>query len=306
MVPRSGTPYSIRSGASRAEISGTGATLRELYLDGSEVLDGFAADVVAPGGAGQVLAPWPNRLEDGTYAFEGTNAVAALNEPERKNAIHGLVRWSQWSPVAAQPDAVSLETVIVPHPAYPWRLRLEITYRIGLRSLEVSFAASNEDDRPVPFAIGFHPYFLAAGGDVDAASVSVRAAEHLVLDGRALPTGTEPVAGGPYAPLSEPGGLALAGRTLDDCFTGLDRGADGTASAVYLPGAGSRAVNLILGPAFTHLMCFTGDTLAPPRRRRAMAFEPMTCAPNALHTGEGITSIPSGGSARGSFEISIG
>ena len=48
-------------------------------------------------GRGQVLIPWPNRLEDGSYEFDGKHHQLPLNEPERRNAIHGLVRWATWS-----------------------------------------------------------------------------------------------------------------------------------------------------------------------------------------------------------------
>jgi aldose 1-epimerase len=33
---------------------------------------------------------------------------------------------------------------------------------------------------------------------------------------------------------------------------------------------------------------FTGDTLDPARRRRGLAVEPMTCAPNAFVSGDGL------------------
>jgi aldose 1-epimerase len=40
--------------------------------------------------------------------------------------------------------------------------------------------------------------------------------------------------------------------------------------------------------AFTHLMIYSGDTLAEvDRRRRGLAVEPMTCAPDMLRNGDG-------------------
>ena len=40
--------------------------------------------------------------------------------------------------------------------------------------------------------------------------------------------------------------------------------------------------------AYTHLMVFSGDTLSDPdRRRRGLAVEPMTGAPDMLHNGFG-------------------
>ena len=48
------------------------------------------------GAHGAVLIPWPNRLGDGSYEFDGARHQLALSEPERRNAIHGLVRWVPW------------------------------------------------------------------------------------------------------------------------------------------------------------------------------------------------------------------
>jgi aldose 1-epimerase len=36
---------------------------------------------------------------------------------------------------------------------------------------------------------------------------------------------------------------------------------------------------------------YTGDTLAPARRRRGLGVEPMTCAPNAFQSGEGLIAL---------------
>ena len=41
--------------------------------------------------------PWPNRLEDGAYEFDGRTHQLPLTEPERRNAIHGLVREEAWT-----------------------------------------------------------------------------------------------------------------------------------------------------------------------------------------------------------------
>jgi aldose 1-epimerase len=66
-------------------------------------------------------------------------------------------------------------------------------------------------------------------------------------------------------------------RRIDGCFTDLERDADGLARA-ELCFEGS-TVSLWLDAAFKYLQGFTGDTLAPERRRRGVAIEPMTCPP---------------------------
>ena len=112
--------FDLVAGRSRAAITGAEVPrLRLLEIDGTAVLDGFAIDELSPGGAGQVLSPWPNRLGGGAYVFGGTSATVPLNEPERNNAIHGLVRWREWRPTAVAPDSVTLARSCSPQPGLP-------------------------------------------------------------------------------------------------------------------------------------------------------------------------------------------
>ena len=56
-----------------------------------------------------MLAPWPNRLGDGRYTFQGTSRPRPpLDEPSRGNAIHGLVRWMPWRMAGRAQNRVSM------------------------------------------------------------------------------------------------------------------------------------------------------------------------------------------------------
>jgi len=95
-LPPSGVQYGIACGPHGATITQVGASLREYTVSGVAVIDGFEIDERSSAGRGQVLAPWPNRLDHGRYAFNGATARVALDEPELSNAIHGMVRWHPW------------------------------------------------------------------------------------------------------------------------------------------------------------------------------------------------------------------
>jgi len=79
----SGFQYEISLGNQRAVVTEVGATLRSYAVDGVDVLDGFDVSELSSAGRGQILAPWPNRLEDGRYTRYGKEGRAALDEPER-------------------------------------------------------------------------------------------------------------------------------------------------------------------------------------------------------------------------------
>jgi len=285
--PPSGEQHEIRHGEHRAIVCEVGATLRSYTVGGADVLDGFSIDEASPAGRGQVLAPWPNRLEDGSYIFEGRTGQAALDEPERGNAIHGLVRWLPWEAVRPDASAVTLTCVLHPQPGYPWRLVLETDYRLGGDGLTTTIRATNASDAAAPFGIGFHPYVTVGTPFVDEALLSVPAEWTLPGDDRGVPTGERAaVVGSPYDFTSR----RPIGRTrLDTAYTGLTGDADGLTRVVLAAPDGGTEIVIWADGAFGHLMIYTGDTLQPvERRRRGIAIEPMTCPPNALRTGDDV------------------
>jgi len=238
---------------------------------------------------GQVLAPWPNRLEDGSYRVGDIVGQAALNEPERSNAIHGFVRWLPWSIDARSADRAVFSCVIHPQPAYPFRVRLDLEYALGDGGLEVACGVTNAGSGIAPFGLGFHPYLFAGPGGIDQAQVHLLARRRLLLDKRGLPTGEEQVSGSVF----DLDGRTLRGLELDDCYTGLAVGTDGRWHArLDLP---SRCSEIWADAAFAYAMCYTGDTLGEPAdRRRAIAIEPMTCPPNALRSGTSLIKLQEG------------
>src|SRR5262245_34474716 len=157
-LPPSGEQHELRLGRHCAVATEVGATLRSYTVDDVHVLDGFAIGDRSTAGRGQVLAPWPNRLDAGRYSFDGRDAQAALDEPAKRNAIHGLVRWLPWRAVSQTASRVTLACVLHPQPGYPWRLALSVEYRLGDDGLTVTASATNLSDVPAPFGIGFHPY----------------------------------------------------------------------------------------------------------------------------------------------------
>ena len=160
-----GQQWRIGHGSQEVVVCEVGATLRAYTVGRPPVLDGFGADEWSHSGRGQVLAPWPNRLADGRYEFNGVRAQAALDEPERRNAIHGLVRWMPWTLQTRHQNQLSLRLQLHPSPGYPFSLLLEIEYHVGREGLTVTTRAQSLEEGPIPFGLGFHPYLTAGHRD---------------------------------------------------------------------------------------------------------------------------------------------
>jgi len=274
----SGTQYEIRHGDRRAVAVEVGGGLRA--YDG--VLLDFGVDEMARAGRGQVLAPWPNRLEDGCYAFEGEELRVPVNEPATRTAIHGLVRWSNWNAVELDTARVVMEHMLYPQPGYPFALRMRVEYRLDDEGLAVETSAENLGDRTAPFGLAHHPYLL---GPADELTVSFRARTKLTVDERSLPIGREPN--------DLPETFVVGDRELDTTFTDLEE------NEVRL---GEHTV--WFDDAFPYVQLFTGDH--PHVQRKGFAVEPMTCPPNAFRTGKGMIVLAPGEEFRGRWGIRSG
>jgi aldose 1-epimerase len=286
----SGRQFEIRRGRQHAVVVEVGATLREYSIDGVSAIEGFQAHEMADGGRGQPLLPWPNRLADGQYTFDGRELHLPIDEISRHNASHGLTRWLNWSPVQQTESSIALGYVLHPRPGYPFTLGLRLEYTLHDAGLAVRTTAENLGQRALPFGAGFHPYLTVNTPTVDDVVLQLPAQRFLLVDERMLPTGEQRDISGTELDfrVARPIGPAA----IDTCFTELERDADGMARVVL---RNNRAeLTMWMDNNFGYVQVFSGDTLAPDRRRRGLAVEPMTCAPNAFRTGAGVVRLEPG------------
>ncbi len=157
MIAPSGEQIEIAVGDQRAVVVEVGGGLRSYSAGSRELVDGYRADEMSSSGRGQVLIPWPNRLQDGRYEFDGRRHQLPLNEPEHRNAIHGLVRWANWTTAEREPHRAVMEHVLHPQPGYPFSLRISIEYALTDSGLRVRTTARNLGTDPCPYGSGAHP-----------------------------------------------------------------------------------------------------------------------------------------------------
>jgi aldose 1-epimerase len=283
----SGEQFELQSGEQEVVVVEVGGGLRSYEIAGRSLLDGYDADAMAGDGRGQVLIPWPNRIEDGTYEFGGKRHRLALTEPAARNAIHGLIRWQAWSVAERATDRIVLEHTLHPQPGYPFTLELRLEYALSAEGLRVTTTATNLGARPCPYGSGCHPYLTLGTETVD--PLILRAPGRIVLhtDERGIPVSSAP-ATGPYD-FREP--RAIGAAQLDHAFTDLERGDDGLARVELHDPESGNGVAVWLDESHPFVQLFTGDPL-PGVNRRSIAIEPMTCAPNAFRTGGALTLSP--------------
>ncbi|TIC80425.1 aldose epimerase [Nocardioides sp. GY 10113] len=289
MIAPTGTQYEIAAAGYRAVVTESGAALRCLAHDGRALIDGFEESAMPTAGSGQVLVPWPNRIRDGRYDFDGRTHQLPLSEPARANASHGLVRWAAWRPSEHTADAITMAYRLPAQSGYPWLLDLTISYALDGDGLTVTQTATNRGDRPAPYAAGHHPYLRVDGEGCDGWTLGLPAATRLERDAeRLLPTGRSDVAE-IGVDFREP--RPIGDTVLDHAFTDLERDDAGVATTT-LTGADGRGVALWVDHRHPWLQVFTAD--GTPKDRRCLAVEPMTSPPDAFNSGEDLVRIEPG------------
>jgi aldose 1-epimerase len=268
-----------------------GAGLRTYTVDGEDVVDGFGRDEMSGGSRGHLLVPWPNRIEGGRYDFAGQTYQLPLNEPAVGTAIHGLVAWVPWAFVQLSDTEAEFTFRLYPQPGYPFSLDLDVRYSLGESGLTVRMGATNIGASPCPYGAGAHPYLRLGDGLIDGLELRLPATEHFLANEMLIPTGKASV-GGTGFDFTTP--RPIGATQLDTCFGGITRDQDGRARA-HLSDGGYRHVALWFDQPFDYLMVYTGDSLHDPaNRRRGLALEPMTCAPNAFRSGDGLVVLEPG------------
>ncbi len=286
--PASGDQWVIASGDQQVVVVEVGGGLRSYRVGDWDVLDGYAEDDMAPYAAGQVLAPWPNRIRDGQYTYRGKQYSLALTEPEHLNAAHGLVRWLPWQAVATAADSVRVACVLAAQPGYPWSLQLTTAWSVGPGGLRAEHTATNLSAQPCPFGLGVHPYLRLPESTVDETTITLPARTRLIVDDRLLPSDRSAVAGTPYD-FQNP--RAIDAAQLDTTFTDVDPNLN---AVVLSSPTGDHGVRVWADNTFRWWQLFTGDTLPAARRRRSVAVEPMTCPPDAFRSGTDLITLEPG------------
>ena len=298
MVAPSGEQFEIAAAGYAAVITESGAALRSLSHGGRALIHGFAEDQMSSGGRGQLLMPWPNRIRDGRYSFEGRDLQLGLTEPSHANASHGLVRWVAWTVEEHTSTSVSLVYRLMAQSGYPWTVDMHVLYDLSADGLHVTQTATNLSTEPAPYASGAHPY-LCVGDSIDDLDLHLPVRTRMRVDDRLLPCGTEPVAGA--ADFSTP--RRIGDVELDDGFGSLVHD-NGRATATLVDPSSGRGVALWVDERHRWLQVYTRPVESGPRP--AVAVEPMTAPADAFNSGTDLAVLAPAGDAGDEMSVSWG
>lgn len=260
-------------GAWRAQISPVGGSLVSLWRGDVELVASPYEQPLAAF-AGAVMAPWPNRLEDGTWKLGNRDFVAPINDLDGNNANHGLVFDKMFNIVHHTEKTLRLETEIFDARAYPFQVLLTITYALDSDGLQISLEAKNQAAEAVPFAFGLHPYFVAE----EDSELELNAQSWVQKNLRNLPIQLIPI---DSSSVARHGLNRMAQLNIDDCFTNLVANEQGFYSTKISRPAVGVVVDILQSRTMSHLMLFKFLEVEK-QKRMLFAVEPQTAPANFL------------------------
>jgi aldose 1-epimerase len=271
--------------SSTATIARVGAALVSWTTNGTELVEPGNLDAVGPFCEGIVMAPWPNRLEDGQWSYQGATLEFPLNIPSQQNANHGLLIHHPYDLVEETESSVTLGALINARTAYPFNVYTTVKYELLDQGIVVTHTAENRSVEAAPFAVGGHPYFQITG--VPTADLILRSDAATVLDvnERQIPVAKLPTANTRFDMRA---GVRVGDNFYDHGFTDLPRDAEGLAHT-YLTAPDGRQFDIWQDSEFKHVVIFTPDFYwdkSADEKRVAVAIEPQTAGANAFKTGE--------------------
>ncbi len=140
----------LRKGRSEAAISAIGGELRRWSVDGSDLL--WPGDPAWWEGSAPILFPIVGWARNGEVRIDGI---------ARPMGVHGFAGSRPFRVVEQGEASCRLELVddAETRAVYPFGFSLSVSYDLIGEGLAIGFTITNAGDRPMPYALGFHPGF---------------------------------------------------------------------------------------------------------------------------------------------------
>lgn len=250
-------------GTLTAEIDPVGGALSKLIFNDRQVIgnpDEYS---------GVVLFPWPNRIIEGTWSFFEVEHSLSINHSETNSALHGLLYNKLFATQYVNSERVDLFYSSPDLDGYPFSFELLVSYRISRNELICKATVMNADSESIPFALGFHPYFLVT-------ETAIFESSQTPLPGESFPEGLFQNGHGVQSSIQE----LKIDQTLNGSVKPISKIVDQMWTAEI------HQSNL----AYTHV--FTNRY--SEESKLWFAIEPQSAPANSLKSGEGLTILEAG------------
>lgn len=243
------------------------------------------------------LLPFPNRLKNGQYQFDGKTYQFPINNTDTGNAIHGFKDFYNMEIIdySTNEDNCSItlkSQYLGNNSAYPFPFDFEIQYQLGeYNEFICQVQLTNPNDFTIPIGFGWHPYFKF-GDSVNKIALTLPKVDQILVDSTMIPTGKRT----DFTAFSS--SQAIGNTQFDTCFKIKENDGKATIELV-IPHQKIKMIYWQEADKFPYVQLFT------PSSRKSLAIEPMTCNIDALNNGDGLLHLEKGACFKGKFGLKI-
>jgi aldose 1-epimerase len=275
-----------------------GALMLDLTFNGHNVLDSYqnAEEIEKLDWMkNTILYPFPNRLQDGRYNWQGIPHEFDTNDKGTRNALHGFALFQKFKVTRILLTDVAAELTCRLEDAgkimgYPFPTTLDVTFGISNNNkFRVEFAVTNLHSEPIPVGVGWHPYFKLTE-NVGTTTLKMPICDKVEIDARMIPNGKVTDFNSYQTPIK------VGDAFLDNCFQVKN---NGYTYKVAINGDGKKLTVQANSKTWPYVQMFT------PPYRGSIAIEPMTCNIDAFNNQEGLIKLQPGGIWKGEFFVSL-
>lgn len=287
--------FEISSGEYKAQFTSMGAALVSLQHSDKDLVERRTHSKYF---SGEILAPWPNRIRDGRYAFQNSTYQLHINEISRGNALHGLVFNKSWKKLSHSKNEISFTTEIEESNFYPGSLELKAKYLLAEHGLISQLTATNIGKRTAPYGASVHPYFVVPGLQrANDFFLKIGADQVLMTDeARLLPL---ELVGVGQSEFDFRKSRQINNLLIDHAF----RQDPALPKEIWITNKHGHGVVVTFSENLKWIQVHTADRDGGIDSRKALAVEPMTCPPDAFNSNIDLVELKPGDSHAISWKV---
>jgi len=234
------------------------------------------------------LLPFPNRLKNGKYTFNGADYQLPQNYKDEGNAAHGFIYDKSFELINTIISEKEAQVILRYDydgsiPGYPFPLRIQYDYKLSIETgFQCHTKVHNLAHTEIPFGCGWHPFFTL-NEKVDKLKLKFNAEDHILFDGGLIPNGMSENFN-QFETFS-----LINGQPFDSCFKLPE-----TSNIQYTELLDEVENLKIVLWQETGLAKYNYLQLYIPPLRESIAIEPMTCNVNAFNNQDGLIRLKSG------------